>query len=98
MIRTLLLVLVCTLAVIAAAPAQASDAEGTVTGCLNAGEAEGWFVLTTDDGKKVSVAGGEDIAAHAGNHKVALTGKWVEDAEGAKHFEAASVEHKGVCE
>ena len=98
MIRTLLLVLVCALAAVAAAPAWADDAEGTVTGCLNAGDAEGWFVLTTDDGKEVSVAGGKDIAAHAENHKVELTGKWVENDKGGKHFEAASVAHKGVCE
>jgi ABC-type sugar transport system substrate-binding protein len=80
------------------AAVQASDDEATVTGCLNPGEGDGWFVLTPEGGgDEVHVAGGDDVKAHSGNHKVKLTGKWVE-SEGHKHFEATGVEHIGVCE
>jgi len=79
-------------------PAQAEDEMmDTLAGCLNPGEGDGWFVLTTDDGD-VSVKGGEGIAAHAGNHQVELTGKWVEGEDGEKYFDASGVEHKGICE
>jgi hypothetical protein len=80
--------------------ARASDDEKmtTLVGCLNAGDAEGHFVLTTEKDGDVQVTGGEGIAAHAENHKVELAGKWVDDGEGAKHFEADSVKHLAICE
>jgi hypothetical protein len=98
--RTLVLAMVCALVVLAApvAPAQADDKEGTLTGCLNGGDTDGHFVLTTEDGQEVMVMGGDELAAHAENHEVELTGKWIEDAEGNKHFEAAGVAHQGICD
>lgn len=81
------------------APVQAEDEKmmDKVSGCLNPGDGEGWYTLTTEDGTEVAVMGDESIGAHAANHSVELTGKWVE-GDGHKHFEASSVEHKGVCE
>jgi len=76
---------------------RSDDAEmAKLSGCLNPGEGEGWYVLTNDDGEH-AVSGGADLKAHSGNHEVTLTGKWVE-ADGHKHFEASGVEHKGICE
>jgi len=82
-------ILVGLLVVVAALPAFASD-ETTVTGCLAAGEEEGTWVLTTDDGE-VHVTGPAEIGDHEG-HKVELSGHWEGDEE-EKHFEAASVKH-----
>jgi len=81
------------------APAQAEDEKmmDKLSGCLNPGEGDGWYVLTTEDGMEVAVQGDESIGAHAENHMVELTGKWVE-GDDHKHFEASSVEHKGICE
>jgi hypothetical protein len=80
--------------------ARASDDEKmtTLVGCLNAGDAECHFGLTTEKDGDVQVTGGEGIAAHAENHKVELAGKWVDDGEGATHFEADSVKHLAICE
>jgi hypothetical protein len=81
------------------AAVQASDDEmATLTGCLNPGEGDGWFVLKPEGGgDPVDVTGGDDVKAHSGNHKVKLTGKWV-DHEGHKYFEATGIEHVAVCE
>jgi hypothetical protein len=77
---------------------RSDDAEmAKLSGCLNPGAGEGWYTLTTEDGKEVAVMGGEDVGAHAQNHRVELTGKWVGDDD-HKHFEASGVEHKGICE
>lgn len=83
-------ILVGLLVVVAALPVLASE-ETTLTGCLGAGEEEGTWVLTTDDGEEVHVTGPAEIGDHEG-HKVELSGHW-EGSEDEKHFEAASVKH-----
>lgn len=51
------------------------DKEVTVTGCLNGGEKAGEFVLTDQTtGKHITVSGPADLAKHASNHTVKVTG------------------------
>lgn len=58
---------------------QAADSDPgkqvTVTGCLTKGDNPGEFVFTDEaTGKKLTVSGAPDLAKHAANHKVKLTG------------------------
>lgn len=78
-------------------------AEVTLTGCLSAGEMEGYFVLTDEEtGEETQVEEAEEVGL--GNHlshKVKLTGCWEEEEEGEeqRHFHAAKVEHiSASCE
>lgn len=98
--RTLLLAALGAFALVCALPAVPVQAdhheEAKLVGCLTAGE-DGSMTLTPEEGEAVHVSGGDDVKAHAENHKVELTGKWVE-MDGHKTFEASAVEHLGVCE
>jgi len=77
-----------------AAPPEESG-ESTLTGCL-AGT-DGQWMITGDEGAHAVVEGGADLEAHNG-HRVRLTGRWQESAEGDEAFVAEAVEHLGVCE
>lgn len=93
--------LVC---VLQSAPVQANfePIPDSLVGCLNPGAEEGTFVLTNPEDGEVMVIGDgtsdEDLATHAHNHQVELTGIWVKDDEGNQQFEASKVEHQGICE
>ena len=82
---------------------EAEMAEVTLTGCLSAGEMEGYFVLTdaeTEEATQVEAAEGVSICDHVG-HTVKLTGSWAEEEEGeeGRHFHATKVEHVAAsCE
>lgn len=69
------------------------EEETTLTGCLNKGEEEGSYTLTDPEtGDKITVTGSADLAPHANNHTVRLTGTMSEEADG-KVFNATKVEH-----
>ena len=85
-------------------------AEVTLTGCLSAGEMEGYFVLTDEDtSEETQVEAAEELGLcnHLG-HKVKLTGSWEEEEEGEeeeeegeeeRHFHATKAEHiSASCE
>ena len=61
----------------------------TITGCLNKGERENHYTFTDlKDGSKTTVTGPADLAKHASNHTVKLTGY-----KTAEVFNATKVEH-----
>lgn len=67
----------------------------TLTGCLNG--VDGQWMITGEDGAYPVVEGAANLEPHNG-HRVRLTGRWQEDADGEKAFVAEAVEHLGVCE
>ncbi|MFQ5742454.1 MAG: hypothetical protein ACE5HV_02565 [Acidobacteriota bacterium] len=76
---------------------EGEKAEVTLTGCLSAGETEGYFVLTdeeTDEETQVEAAKEVGIGNHLG-HKVKLTGSWEKKEEGEeqRHFQVTKIEH-----
>lgn len=70
------------------------EEQTTLTGCLNKGEEEGSYTLTDPEtGDKIAVKSSADLAPHANNHTVRLTGTMTEEADGSKVFNASKVEH-----
>jgi hypothetical protein len=70
-----------------------SQQETTLTGCLNRGAGQAQYVLTDQTtGNKTPVTGTSDLAQHATNHTVKLTGSTTID-NGRAVFTATKVEH-----
>jgi hypothetical protein len=69
-----------------------SRGEETITGCLNKGASQNEFVFTDQaSGAEMNVTGSSELAAHASNHTVKLTG--TKTTEGGKsEFKANKVE------
>src|SRR5436189_5468558 len=67
----------------------------TITGCLNKGEREDHYAFTdTKDGTKMTVTGPADLAKHASNHTVKITGYKTGEV-----FNVTKVEHiSPTCE
>lgn len=65
----------------------------SITGCLNKAPQPGYFVITDEKtGEKTTVRGPEELARHAANHRVKVTGNTTTVA-GDAIFDAVRVEH-----
>lgn len=79
-----------------------AQGEKSLTGCLNAGDQQGQYVLTVKEGgkkgDKLVVVGAADLEKHSKNHTVKLTGTMAK--EGDKDvFKVSKIEHvNATCE
>ncbi|MGH9324193.1 MAG: hypothetical protein ACRD21_05705 [Vicinamibacteria bacterium] len=101
------ILLVCIAAALIAIPALAQEqppaqAEKVLTGCLNAADQQGQFVLTVKEGgskgEKVTVVGAADLEKHAKNHTVKLTGTMAKEG-GKDVLKVSKIEHvEATCQ
>ena len=74
-------------------PEEAEEDEGSLSGCFNKAETEGYYILSDkESGEETMVTGIEALERHSSNHEVTVIGEMTEE-DGNAVFRATEIQH-----